>query len=116
MTFNHIVAACGRKEPSTPISSRGDFINYFRKNSWDKNVRVVLLFDELGCLYGSDSNVRNDCLQAFRGLKLDREHAVQCIIAAGTHNITYLNPPTLSPFNVADIIQSPNFTMDETWK
>lgn len=120
MNLNRKVARCGRalpKVPITPISSRVEFINYFRKDSWG-TLRVVLLFDEFSCLYGGGNNVRNDCLQALRGLKHDREYAVQCVIAAGTLDIVYLNSstPALSPFNINDYIQSPYFTIDETRK
>ncbi len=116
MTIDRVVAGCGRKGPTTPISSRDEFINYFRKDSWNEKIRVVLLLDEFSCLYEGDNNVRNDCLQALRGLKHDRKHVVQCVIAAGTLSIVYLNPstPSVSPFNVTDFIQSPYFTIDET--
>ena len=70
-------------------------------------------------MYQANDDVRDDCLEAFRGLKQDREnHAVQCIIAAGTFSIVYLNPSNsgVSPFNVADVVQCPYFTIDETRK
>jgi hypothetical protein len=112
------VAGCGRglpKGPTTPILSRADFIPYFRKDTWDGN--VVILLDEFSCLYEGTDDVRDDCLQALRGLKHNRKgHAVQCLIAAGTFNIVYLNPSTAPPFNVADFVQSPYFTIDETRK
>ena len=42
--------------------------------------------------------------------------AVQCIIAAGIFNIVYLDPTNsgVPPFNVADVIKCPYFTVDET--
>jgi len=90
-------------------------MSYFQKESWDRD--VVLLLDEFSCLYQGADAVRDDCLQAFRALKHNPEyHAVQCLIAAGTFSIVYLNPSTASPFNVTDVVQSPYFTVDETRK
>ncbi len=106
------------KGPPTSISSRVDLKLYFHKDSWD--VHVVLLLDELSCLYQAADDVRNDCLQAFRGLKYTRGgHVIQGVIAAGTFGIVNLNPTTsaASPFNVADyFVQSPYFSIDETRK
>ncbi|KAF8662782.1 hypothetical protein AX14_007009 [Amanita brunnescens Koide BX004] len=113
-------AECGRELPielTTPISSRIDLKSYFCKASWDRD--VVLLLDEFSYLYQANDNVRDDCLLAFRGLKQNcQSHAVKCLIAAGTFSIVYLNPSTsgVSPFNVADIVQCPSFTIDETRK
>ena len=103
-------------EPTTPISSRADFIHYFHKDSWDGG-QIVLLLDELTCLYQAEGNVRDDCLQAFRVLKRHGDYAVQCLIAAGTFSIVYLCPSTrLSPFNIGDLVQCPYFSIDETRK
>ncbi len=89
-------------------------MSYFYKPCWKG--KVTLLIDEFSSLYQANDDVRDDCLEAFRGLKQDREnHAVQCIIAAGTFSIVYLNPG-VSPFNVADVVQCPYFTIDETRK
>ena len=82
-------------------------MSYFRQDSWDR--KVVLLLDEFSCLYESENAIRNDCLSAIRGLKHTINYAVQCVIAAGTFSIVHLN---LS--NVADSVQSPYFTIDET--
>ncbi|KAF8347795.1 hypothetical protein F5887DRAFT_1072145 [Amanita rubescens] len=111
-------ARCGRGLPkgcTTPISSAIGFISYFRKDYWDG--KVVLLLDELSCLYQCEEDVRNDCLIAFRALKhYRRDHAVQCLIAAGTFGIVHLNTSRGPPFNVAEFVQSPYFTIDETRK
>jgi len=99
------------------MSSQSDFISYFYNNSWDR--KVVLLLDEFGSLYLAQDDVRDDCLQAFRELKQDHEgHTLQCIITAGTFSIISLNTSTrgISPFNVADFVQCPYFTIDETRK
>ena len=75
--MNRVVGHGRKGSTSTPISSRDEFIDYFRKDYWDGNVRVVLLIDEFSCLYQGDKNTQNDCLQAFRGLKHDREHVTK---------------------------------------
>lgn len=70
-------------------------------------------------MYQANDDVRDDCLEALRGLKQDREsHTVQCIIAAGTYSIVYLNPSNsgVSTFNIVDIVQCPYFTIDEISK
>ncbi|KAM6499476.1 hypothetical protein JOM56_004984 [Amanita muscaria] len=118
--INFAVAEYDRGLPkgaTTSISSRADLESYFRKDFWGGN--VVLLLDEFSCLYQAKDNVRNDCFQAFRGLKHNRAgHAVRCLIAAGTFDIVHLNPSNsgVSPFNIADIVQCPYFTIDETRK
>ena len=118
MAIDRAVARCGRgppKGPTTPISSPADFTHYFRKDAWNGN--VVFLLDEFSSLYKGQDDVRDSCLQAFRGLKHDREtHAVQCFIAAGTFSMIYLTMPAASPFNITDFVQSPSFTIDETRK
>jgi hypothetical protein len=89
-------------------------MSYFSQDSW--HGKVVLL-DEFSYLYKSQEAVRNDCLNAIRALKHYRnKHAVHCVIAAGTFSIIHLNPTDSSPFNIADSVQSPYFTVDETRK
>lgn len=64
-------------------------------------------------MYQGEDDVRDDCLQAFRGFKHNREgHAVQCLIAAGTFSIVYLNTLTASPFNVTDFVEDLGFSID----
>ncbi|KAM6503857.1 hypothetical protein JOM56_000800 [Amanita muscaria] len=107
------------KSPTTPVSSLSDFLQYFHLESWGER-NVVLLIDEFSCLYDAAPDVRDDCLQALRALKNSHKtHALQCLIAAGTFGIVYLNPsPTsgISPFNVASVVQNPYFSIDETKK
>ncbi|KAM6503752.1 hypothetical protein JOM56_000695 [Amanita muscaria] len=70
--------------PTTPISSRSDFLGYFRAESWEKN--VVLLIDDFSILDHATSDVRDDCIQALRELKDSLQaDALQCLIAAGTY-------------------------------
>ena len=91
--------------------SRARFIHYFYNDFWDG--KVVLLLDEFTCLYQAEDHVRDDCLQAFQGLRQD--HAVWCIIAAGTFSIVYLYPSIgHTPFNIDELVQCPYFTIDET--
>ena len=87
-------------------------MDYFSKNSWDGD--VVLLLDEFNCLYQTEHDIRDDCLQALRVLK-QRDNAFQCLIAAGT--FVHLCPSTRpTPFGIDDLVQCPYFTMDETRK
>lgn len=90
-------------------------MSYFHRDSWDRD--VVILLDEFSCLYKSEDAVRDDCLNAIRGLRHNRvDYVVQSVIAAGTFSIIHLNPTETSPFNVANFIQSEYFTIDETRK
>ncbi|KAF8350347.1 hypothetical protein F5887DRAFT_1069378 [Amanita rubescens] len=118
MAIDRAVARYGHglpQGPTTPISSPADLAHYFRKDAWNGN--VVFLLDELSSLHKGQDDVQDSFLQAFRGLKHDREtHAVQCFIAAGTFNIIYLTTSAASPFNVTDFVQSPYFTIDEIRK
>ena len=54
----------------------------------------------------------------YKGKQNCKSHAVKCLIAAGTLSIIYLNPPAseVSPFNIADIVRCPFFTIDESRK
>jgi hypothetical protein len=45
-------------------------------------------------------------------------YAIRSVIAAGTFGVVYLNPSnsTISPFNVADHVQNPYFTIENVMK
>lgn len=104
--------AANQKMPK--ISSLRDFLDAFRSSLWP--TKPVILFDEFGKLYSAPDNVRNQLLEGLRDLKTDRQqYGVRSVIAAGTFSILYLNTtdPSVSPFNVADKIQNPNFSMEE---
>jgi len=97
------------------ISSQGDFLDAFHVNKWPR--KIVLLLDEFSSLYNASRDVRNQCLTALREIKDNcAEYAISSVIAAGTFSSVHLNPTdnSLSPFNVATLVQNPNFTLDET--
>ena len=81
-----------------------DFISYFSKYSW--NGKVILLIDEFSSLYQANDDVRNDCLETFRGLKQNRENRCPVHYCCWDFNIVYLDPTNsgVPPFNVADVI------------
>jgi hypothetical protein len=111
---------CGYRpnEIMATMSCQSDFVTYFRKDLWTKD--VVLLLDEFSSLYGAPHEILTHCLGALRDLKHKREtYAVRAVIAAGTYNISKFDvvldsdSPFRSPFNVADLVQNPNFTLED---
>jgi hypothetical protein len=99
----------------TKISSPDTFHEAFAKREWDRP--VVLLIDELGGLPLAPPEVKDNFLYALREVRHNkRESAITSVIAAGTFSVMHLNTtnPLLSPFNVAETIQIPNFNLDET--
>ena len=115
-TFSHAVdSAVEAENKKIPqISSLRDFLDAFRSSLWPS--KAVLLFDEFNKLYEAPDNVRNQLLEGIRDLKTVRhQYGVRSVIAAGTFSILYLNPTNtnVSPFNVANKIQNPNFSMEE---
>jgi hypothetical protein len=70
-------------------------------------------------LYDVQPYIQDECLRAFREIRNNNEmYAIRSIIAAGTFGIMNLSPSksTISPFNVADPIQNPYFTVEEVRK
>lgn len=99
----------------TKISSPDTFHEAFAKREWDRP--VVLLIDELGGLPLAPSEIKDSFLYTLREVRHNkRESAITSVIAAGTFSPMHLNTtnPLLSPCNVADTIQTPYFSLDET--
>ena len=99
------------------VSSVDDFHKLFRVDAWPQE--VVLIIDELSELYIAEQDVRDDFLRAFRVIRNNKKtYAIRSVIAAGTFGIVKLNPSNsaISPFNVADRIPNPYFTVDEVRK
>jgi hypothetical protein len=100
----------------TALSSQQDFLSFVHVSIWDR--RVVLMIDEFSNLYHASPIIQDGCLQAFREIRSNQEpYAIHGIVAAGTSSILHLTPTfTASPFNVADHIRNPYFSIDETRK
>jgi hypothetical protein len=100
------------------VSSRPDFLRLFRRHFWGQN--VVLLIDELSELWGAPLNIRNDCLRALREIRNNNQfYAIRTVIPAGTYSIVKLypsEPSIMSPFNIGDHVQNPNFTVEGVMK
>ncbi|KIM39967.1 hypothetical protein M413DRAFT_446873 [Hebeloma cylindrosporum] len=85
-------------------------------DAWDRD--VVLLVDALDQLYDAQPAVQDECLQAFCDIQNSNNVPIRSVIAAGTLSVLHLNPrgSTVSPFNVANHIQTPYFTVEEVKK
>jgi hypothetical protein len=108
-------SACQSHPILTKISSPDTFHEAFAKREWDRP--VVLLIDELSRLSLAPSEIKDNFLYTLREVRHNkRESAITSVIAAGTFSIMHLNTtnPLLSSFNVADTIQIPYFSLDET--
>lgn len=107
----------GLPQGSTTVSSQDEFLELLRADAWRQN--VVLLIDELSELYNAPTCIRDAWLRVFRVIRNNNEiYAIHSVIGAGTFDIVNLNPSnsTISPFNVADCIQNPYFTVEEVRK
>jgi hypothetical protein len=101
----------------TQVSSHDAFLELFQADTWRQN--VVLLIDELSKLYNAPTYIRDAWLRAFRVIRNSNAiYAIDGVVAAGTFDIVNLSPSnsTISPFNVADHIQNPYFTVEEARK
>jgi hypothetical protein len=97
-----------------PMDSMAKFLDYFRKHLWDRE--VVLLVDEFSDLDNACQDILDETLGAFRTFKHGaQQYAVRCVIAAGTYSIINFTPSVgFSPFNIANVIQTPYFTIEDT--
>ncbi|CAG8686291.1 6922_t:CDS:2, partial [Cetraspora pellucida] len=95
------------------INSANDFDLAFKKDRWENF--VVLLIDEFDRLYFATDDVHSSCLSTLRGIKITKEcYAIKSVFAIGPFSILYLkNDFTVSPFNVNEPFQNPNFTMEQ---
>jgi hypothetical protein len=77
--------------------------------------RVVIFIDEFDLLYSAPPTVRsNSLLHTLRGLKqLSTGTTLHSVVAVGPFSILQLTTSTGSPFNTADAIRSPLFTLEQ---
>jgi hypothetical protein len=97
------------------IRSGSDFLTAFRAKSWKNN--VVLVIDELSYLDNADAVIRDQFLRTFRHCKQYKKlYAIHSIIACGTFSVLKLSstPVHYSPFNVANYVQVPYFSREQT--
>jgi hypothetical protein len=109
----HAAKAMGVEVPR--ICSQSDFLDAFTAQFWP--TKVVILLDEFSELYGFPDDFRDDFLRCLRDLKQDdHQYGIHGVIAAGTFSILHLNPTIShsSPFNIADMVQNPYFSLEET--
>ena len=115
-----IAVALGDK--TVVISSQRDFLDTFVASPGGRgqgNKRVVMLIDEFSELLKAQDSIRNDVLRSLRLIKqvYDDRYTISAVIMAGTFSIVHMNPTpgqNISPFNVSEAIQSPNFSKEET--
>src|ERR1700722_882712 len=117
-TFGRAIAL---GDPNMRMSCQRDFLDAFAASPGgprSRDERLVILLDEFSELYKARNSTRDEVLRAIRGIKQNlNTYTISSIIAAGTFSIVHLNPTPLeniSPFNVSDAIQSPNFSREET--
>ncbi len=87
--------------------------DFFERLYHERNRDVVLIIDEVEGLQSPD--VLNAFLHTVRAVyhKRDRYH-LRSVILVGVSNITGILQDTASPFNIADQIDIPYFTFEET--
>jgi hypothetical protein len=88
----------------------------FRATSWNKR-NIVLVIDELGDLDSVEDTIRNQFLRTLRHYKqMQKSYATHSIIACGTFSTLKLSstPIRYAPFNVANYVQVPYFTKEQT--
>ena len=116
LNFTRLWQTLGSAAGSCPnILSQNDFFNAFTAGSRTRS--VILLIDEFDKLFSAPDDIRDEFLQTLREFKNDKHaYDIHGIIVAGTFDILHLSTThhSLSPFNVADVIQTPYFTVEET--
>lgn len=97
----------------TGIKSASEFARFFMKDNCKK--RVVLFVDEYDVLYEADDDVRASFLGAIRGIKNAKDnYSLWSSVAVGPFSILHLSSnKSMSPFNVKDPFQNPNFTKEQ---
>ena len=93
------------------IKNIDEFKFFFRKNKKDK---FVLIIDEIEEF---NDNYINQFLHSIRSLYHSREtHCLKSVILVGVSNITGIIKDNASPFNIADQLDMPYFTNEETFE
>jgi hypothetical protein len=119
-TFGFAVQAAASHGPFavlqnfTAISSQQDFLSFVHANAWKR--KIVLMIDEFYYLHHASPIIQDEYLRTFREINQE-PYAIHGVIAAGTLSILHLTPTfTTSPFNVAEHVRNPYFSIDETRK
>ncbi|CAG8513272.1 10522_t:CDS:2 [Paraglomus brasilianum] len=95
------------------IKSASEFARLLGKDRCKKE--VVLFVDEYDVLYEADDDVRASFLGTIRGIKnAKRNYSLWSSVAVGPFSILHLSSnKSMSPFNVKDPFQNPNFTKEQ---
>ncbi|CAI2183140.1 1517_t:CDS:2, partial [Funneliformis geosporum] len=96
------------------INSASDFGIAFQKIKW--NYQIVFLIDEFDRMYRANDDVKFSCLKTLHDIKKTREkYAIWSVVATGPFSILLLNSNdlTMSPFDIDDFFQNPNFTLEQ---
>jgi hypothetical protein len=99
-----------------PVNSSRDFLDVFSSNAWSAR-KVIFIVDEFSELLRADKELQNDVLRTFREIKNNRDmYAIHSVVICGTFSLLHLSATetSISPFNVADYLQSPYFSKEET--
>jgi hypothetical protein len=105
-------------EPERTVSSPFlkkliDLSDWFRTLTAETGKEIVLIIDEMEGL--SDLTILNKFLHLVRFIYHKRRQiGLRSVILVGVSNITGILQDTASPFNIADQIDIPYFTFDET--
>jgi len=105
-------------EPERTVSSPFlkkliDLSDWFRTLTAETGKEIVLIIDEMEGL--SDLKTLNKFLHLIRFIyHKRRQFGLRSVILVGVSNITGILQDTASPFNIADQIDIPYFTFDET--
>ena len=107
-------------DPTVVISSQREFLDAFVAKSGGSgqgNESVIILLDEFSELFKALDDIRNEVIRAMRWIKQSYDtFTISTIIFAGTFSIVHMNPTdrNISPHNISDALQSPNFSKEET--
>ncbi|KAI9328404.1 hypothetical protein BDR26DRAFT_874030 [Obelidium mucronatum] len=104
------------RQRTISIGSGPEFAALFSAQLWEKP--VVLLIDEFDKLDDASEEIREDCLNTFRGIRNagDSTTAIRSISVCGTFSIRRLNTQAqkTSPFNTSECVANPYFTEEQT--
>ena len=94
------------------FSKETEIASFFTSITEIKDKKLVLIIDEVE---GINKAYFNDFLHSIRSVYHSREqHGLHSVILVGVANITGIIKDNASPFNIADQLDIPYFTTDET--
>lgn len=99
-----------------PIASSQDFLGAFLSNVWPGR-NIIIFVDEFSEMFCASDGVRDEILRSFREIRNNRHaYAIWSIFVCGTFSIMNLSStdPTILPFNAANYVQNPYFTLQQT--